>query len=90
VAARGPAPAGNDIPYRSVPLALNREEPTEAEQLSALVGGAYDAALDPELWPSVLEQLYLFARGTTANHFSQDVVNHHASRIFNWGGEPYP
>jgi DNA-binding CsgD family transcriptional regulator len=61
----------------------------ETAQVLELVGTAYDAALDPELWPSVLEKLCLFARGTTANLFSQDVVNRTASRIFNWGGEPH-
>jgi DNA-binding CsgD family transcriptional regulator/PAS domain-containing protein len=61
----------------------------ETEQVLALVGDAYDAALDPNLWPSVLEKLCVFARGTMANLFSQDVVNHHASRIFTWGGDPY-
>jgi DNA-binding CsgD family transcriptional regulator len=61
----------------------------ETAQVLELVGTAYDAALDPELWPSVLEKLCGFARATTANLFSQDVVNQTASRIFNWGGEPY-
>jgi DNA-binding CsgD family transcriptional regulator len=60
----------------------------ETAQALALVGDAYDAALDPELWPSVLGQLCVFARATTANLFSQDVINRTASRIFNWGGEP--
>ena len=60
----------------------------ETAQVLDLVGTAYDAALDPELWPSVLEQLCGFARAATANLFSQDVVNQTASRIFNWGGEP--
>jgi hypothetical protein len=61
----------------------------ETEQVLALVGDAYDASLDPELWPSVLEKLCGFARGATANLFSQDVINRTASRIFTWGGEPH-
>ena len=61
----------------------------ETAQVLELVGTAYDAALDPDLWPSVLEQLCVFARAAMANLFSQDVVNHHASRIFTWGGDPY-
>lgn len=61
----------------------------ETWQLSELVGEAYDASLDPGLWPSVLAKLCRYARGTMANLFSQDVVNHKASRFFTWGGDPY-
>lgn len=61
----------------------------EAAQLSALIGDAYDASLDPELWPSVLEKVGAFARGSFVNLFSQDVVNHRASRLFTWGSDPY-
>jgi DNA-binding CsgD family transcriptional regulator len=60
----------------------------EADELSALIGDAYDASLDPELWPLVLERVGAFVRGSMVNLFSQDVVNHQASRLFTWGGEP--
>lgn len=67
---------------------MARPRHDETAQALALVGDAYDAALDPELWPHVLQKLCVFARATTANLFSQDVINQTASRIFNWGGEP--
>jgi DNA-binding CsgD family transcriptional regulator len=75
-----PFAAGKGIPHRGR---------GEAEQLLALVGDAYDAALDPALWPSVLEGLCVFTRASMANLFSQDVVNHHANRYFTWGGDPF-
>jgi DNA-binding CsgD family transcriptional regulator len=68
---------------------MARPRQDETAQVLDLVGEAYDAALDPELWPSVLRKLCAFARAAMANLFSQDVINHHASRIFTWGGEPY-
>jgi DNA-binding CsgD family transcriptional regulator len=61
----------------------------ETAHVLDLVGRAYDAALDPDLWPSVLEKLCVFVRGTAANLFSQDVINRTANRIYNWGGEPH-
>jgi len=39
---------------------------SEAEQLSALVGGIYDAALNPTLWPNVLAQSARFVGGVSA------------------------
>ncbi|MEZ5875801.1 MAG: hypothetical protein R3D30_13630 [Hyphomicrobiales bacterium] len=35
----------------------------EAEQLSALIGGIYDASLDPSLWPGVLKKSADFVQG---------------------------
>ena len=57
----------------------------EIERLSALIGDVYDAALDPALWPSVLEKICAFASGSAANIFSQDAINKTANRYFVWG-----
>jgi DNA-binding CsgD family transcriptional regulator/PAS domain-containing protein len=61
----------------------------EIERLSALIGDVYDAALDPALWPSVLEKICAFASGSAANIFSQDAINKTANRYFVWGIPPY-
>ena len=34
----------------------------ELEQVSALIGDIYDAALDPKLWPSVFESTCKYVR----------------------------
>lgn len=44
----------------------------EAAQLSALIGGIYDAALEPSLWPSVLGGVAKFVGGPAAALFSKD------------------
>jgi hypothetical protein len=38
----------------------------EAERLSGLIAGVYDAALDPALWPVVLRKAGGFANGSAA------------------------
>jgi DNA-binding CsgD family transcriptional regulator len=52
------------------------------------VGSIYDAAIDPELWTSVLEQICKFVPGSMANVFSQDAVKKTANRFFSWGADP--
>jgi hypothetical protein len=44
----------------------------ETAQLSYLIGNIYDAALDPKLWPSVLEITCGYIEGVTAVLVSQD------------------
>ena len=44
----------------------------EAEQLSGLIGGIYDAALEPALWSGVLGGLANFVGGPAAGLFSKD------------------
>ena len=44
----------------------------EMEQLSALIGGVYDAALEPALWPEALAGLANFVGGPAAGLFSKD------------------
>ena len=74
---RAPTPPGNS-PSSSDP-----------EHLSALIGDIYDAALDPELWPSVLQTICGFVPGCMANIYSQDAIDKTASRYFTWGHDPH-
>ena len=60
----------------------------EAAQVSALIGDIYDAALDPELWVSVLEKICAYVPGSMGNLFFQDITNA-ASRYFSWGLDPH-
>src|SRR5262245_15196626 len=61
----------------------------EAEEVLPLVGDIYDAALDPALWPVILEKICGFVGGCMGNLFSQDAVNRHANRYFSWGDDPH-
>lgn len=47
----------------------------ETAQVSALIGDIYDAALDPSLWPLVLEKAKGFVGGVAASLYSKDAVN---------------
>jgi hypothetical protein len=88
-AREGRAKASAKIGALASTIILGRSAAAETEELSALIGDAYDASLDPELWPSVLEKVGAFARASMVNLFSQDVVNHHANRLFTWDGDPH-
>jgi DNA-binding CsgD family transcriptional regulator len=66
-----------------------RPEPPEPEQLSALIGDIYDASLDLALWPSVLQAICGFVRGSMANIYSQDAIDRTANRYFTWGHDPH-
>jgi DNA-binding CsgD family transcriptional regulator len=57
----------------------------EAEQVSSLIGGIYDAALDPELWPNVLEQGCRFVRGAASNLYSEDSAARTGNIHYTWG-----
>ena len=46
----------------------------ELEQVSALIGDIYEAALDPALWSSVLEQTCQFVNGFYAGLLAHDLV----------------
>jgi DNA-binding CsgD family transcriptional regulator len=57
------------------------------EKLSQLIGNAYDAALDPTLWISVLEQTARFVGGPAASLYSKDAVSKTGSVAYDWGIE---
>jgi DNA-binding CsgD family transcriptional regulator len=72
----------------SAPTAAG-QPPSDPEHLSALIGNIYDAALDPERWPTVLEAICAFVRGCMANIYSQDAIEKTANRYFTWGHDPH-
>jgi hypothetical protein len=47
----------------------------EAERLSSLIGGIYDAALDPALWPLALRKASLFVNGHSSALFAKDATS---------------
>jgi DNA-binding CsgD family transcriptional regulator len=53
--------------------------------LLSLVGGIYDAALDPALWPTVLGKVARFVGGPSAALWSKDCVNKTGNASF-WFG----
>ncbi|MBW8852928.1 MAG: helix-turn-helix transcriptional regulator, partial [Bradyrhizobium sp.] len=60
----------------------------DPEQLSALIGRIYDAALDADLWPSALEGVAEFVGGTAAMMFWQDSLIAKGQRYNSWGDDP--
>lgn len=61
---------------------------SDAEVLSQLIGVAYDAALDPLLWPRVLEQTCAFVGTCAAMIFAQDAALKSGNRYYSWGDDP--
>jgi len=61
----------------------------ELEQLSALIGDIYDAALDPMLWPEVLANCVSFIGGCAAALFSKDAASKTGNVAYHIGIEPY-
>jgi DNA-binding CsgD family transcriptional regulator len=61
----------------------------EAEQLSALIGAIYDAALDPALWPQVLPKSAQFVGGPAAALFSKDATSKSGDVAYYCGIDPY-
>ncbi|HWL21060.1 MAG TPA: helix-turn-helix transcriptional regulator [Bradyrhizobium sp.] len=60
----------------------------ESEILSALIATIYDAAIDPELWPQVLEGIRDFICGCAANFYWQDVSKENAGIFHCVGIDP--
>ena len=60
----------------------------EAAQVSSLIGGIYDAALDPDLWPHVLEGSARFVGGTASALFLKDTVRKFHNTLYTWGYDP--
>ena len=57
----------------------------EAEQLSALIGGIYDAALEPLHWPVVLGNVAKFVGGPSATLFSKDASSKTGRVAYDFG-----
>jgi DNA-binding CsgD family transcriptional regulator len=62
---------------------------SESEQLSALIGDIYDAALDPTLWIGVLEKTARFVGGPAAALFSKDAASKRGDVVYDCGIDPY-
>jgi DNA-binding CsgD family transcriptional regulator/PAS domain-containing protein len=74
---------------QSLSYARRRPGQSESEQLSVLIGDIYDTALDPELWPPVLQKVCTFVRGSMASILSQDPIKNTANIYFSWGIDQY-
>jgi DNA-binding CsgD family transcriptional regulator/PAS domain-containing protein len=55
------------------------------EELSELIGGIYDATLDPSLWIGVLAGIADFVGGTTAGLLSKDTISKIGNVHYNFG-----
>jgi DNA-binding CsgD family transcriptional regulator len=60
---------------------------TELEELSQLIGGIYDATLDPSLWPGVLRKTASFVHGWGAALFSKDAASKSAGMYYHDGAQ---
>jgi DNA-binding CsgD family transcriptional regulator/PAS domain-containing protein len=60
----------------------------EAAQVSSLIGNIYDAALDPEHWPHVLEGSARFVGGTASALFLKDTVRKVHNTLYTSGYDP--
>src|SRR5262245_29695008 len=63
---------------------------SESEQLSALIGEIYDAALDPRLWPKVLAKSAKFVDGFAAALLFKDATKKNGNLYYDTGDiEPH-
>jgi DNA-binding CsgD family transcriptional regulator len=62
---------------------------SESEELSALIGDIYDAALDPKLWQQVLPRSAQFVGGPAASLFSKDAARKSGDFAYDCGIDPY-
>jgi DNA-binding CsgD family transcriptional regulator len=60
----------------------------EAERVSQLIGDVYDAALDPGLWPSVLEKTCRYVGGQAAALVAMGPAQSQGQFYVQWGTEP--
>ncbi len=58
---------------------------TEPQKVSSLIGEIYDAALDPDLWPGVLEKACRFVGGVACNLYSEDSAAKTGNIHYTWG-----
>ena len=61
---------------------------SEAEIVSRLIGDIYDAALDPALWPQVLQAACGFVPGAASGVFSKDSASRSGGINYAWGDDP--
>ena len=58
-------------------------------KLSRLIGHIYDAALDPALWPGVLEKIGECVGGEAGGIVSKDSINKASTPHYHFGVDPY-
>jgi DNA-binding CsgD family transcriptional regulator len=56
----------------------------ESDHLSRLIGEIYDASLNPELWPHVIERSCNFVGGWSGGLFAQDTVKQTGNAYYTW------
>ena len=61
----------------------------DIEKLTVLIGGIYDAALDPQLWTSVLAKTAEFVGGSAATLFSKDATANRGNVFYDAGTDPH-
>jgi DNA-binding CsgD family transcriptional regulator len=59
------------------------------KQALSLIGRVYDAALDPSIWPQVLEELSAYVGGAASALVSHDVPRRKGRFYFSWGDDPH-
>jgi DNA-binding CsgD family transcriptional regulator len=67
---------------------MSARSPDETELISMLIGDIYDGALDPSLWPLVLEKSANFVGGVASALFVKDSVRKTQNNICTWGYDP--
>ena len=60
----------------------------ETAQLLDLIGGIYDAVLEPQLWAGVLERAASFVGGCAASIFWQDSIRYEGNVYYQFGAHP--
>ena len=60
----------------------------EGAQVSSLIGGIYDAALDPGLWPAALQRIGRFVGGPATALYAKDTVRKTGNVFYVHGVEP--
>ncbi|MGH6709801.1 MAG: helix-turn-helix transcriptional regulator, partial [Bradyrhizobium sp.] len=61
----------------------------EVGRITNLIGGVYDAALDPGLWETVLRETCEFVDGCASSLLSQDSAHKSGQFYFSWGDDPF-
>ena len=62
---------------------------SEAEELSALIGTVYDAALEPAVWPAAVEQASKFVGCSAGVVGAADTTTISLNMMIPWGYEPH-
>lgn len=61
----------------------------ESAALSAVIGGIYDAAIDPALWPKALEDTCEYIGGFQAVMFWQDTTAEEVNTLYSYNDDPH-